>query len=75
MTDERGTAAADHIVRVHDALLELETLDARLARVVEMRFFGGFDDDEIALALEQSPRTVRRDWDKARRILAQALRD
>lgn len=66
--------AADHIVRVHEALLELEALDPRLARVVEMRFFAGLSDAEIGLALDQSERTVRRDWDKARLILSEALR-
>ena len=64
--------AADHIVRVHEALLELEALDPRLARVVEMRFFAGLSDGEIALALAQSERTVRRDWEKARLLLASA---
>lgn len=66
-------AAADHIVRVHEALLELESLDARLARVVEMRFFAGLDEAEIAMALDLSPRTVRRDWEKARWVLSRAL--
>ena len=71
---ERGQVAADHIVRVHDALLELEQLDARLARVVEMRFFVGLSDIEIAGALGTSERTVQRDWDKARRLLELSLK-
>lgn len=74
MADAAQPTAADHIVRVHDALLELEALDARLARVVEMRFFAGLEDAEIAQALEISERTVRRDWDKARMLLSHALR-
>lgn len=46
----------------------------RLARVVEMRYFVGMDDAEIAEALNQSKRTVTRDGDKARLLLAHALR-
>lgn len=65
---------ADEVVRVHEALGELEQIDARLAQVVEMRYFGGLNDDEIAQALGVSPRTVRRDWGKARLLLEQALR-
>lgn len=74
LADAAQPAAADHIVRVHEALLELEALDPRLARVVEMRYFAGLSDAEIALALDQSERTVRRDWEKARLVLSQALR-
>jgi RNA polymerase sigma factor (TIGR02999 family) len=62
------------IVRLHDALLALEHVDERLARVVEMRYFGGFSETEIATALGLTERTVRRDWEKARLILAKALR-
>ena len=71
---DKAPAAADHILRVHDALLELADLDPLLAQVVEMRFFAGLSDLEIAKALAISERTVRRHWDKARLLLAQALR-
>ncbi len=73
LTPERSSAAADQIVRVHDALEELASVDARLAQMVEMRFFAGMSDVEIGQALEMSERSVRRDWDKARRVLALAL--
>lgn len=71
---EQAPAAADQVLRVHEALLELAAVDERSARVVEMRFFAGMAEAEIACALEVSERTVRRDWDKARLVLAQVLR-
>jgi RNA polymerase sigma factor (TIGR02999 family) len=70
---ERPTAAADDIVRVHEALDELAHIDARLAQVVEMRYFAGLTEAQIAQALSISERTVRRDWEKARLLLAGAL--
>ncbi len=66
--------AAEEIIDVHAALDELARVDARLARVVEMRYFGGLSDEEIGAALDLSDRTVRRDWEKARLLLAHALR-
>jgi RNA polymerase sigma factor (TIGR02999 family) len=62
------------ILRVHEALEEMAKLDERLARVVEMRYFGGLSDLEIAEGLGITERTVRRDWQKARVLLASALR-
>ncbi|BET65262.1 ECF-type sigma factor [Opitutales bacterium ASA1] len=64
----------DGILRVHEALDELATLDERLARVVEMRWFAGMTEREIAEVLGLAERTVRRDWEKARLLLARALR-
>jgi RNA polymerase sigma factor (TIGR02999 family) len=64
----------DEILGVHEALDELATLDPRMARVVEMRYFGGLADAEIAEALDIGVRTVRRDWEKARLLLSAALR-
>jgi RNA polymerase sigma factor (TIGR02999 family) len=61
------------IVRVHEALQELAAIDSRLVQVVEMRFFAGLDEQEIATALGISTRTVERDWDKARAYLMTAL--
>ena len=72
---EKQTAAADDIVRVHDALQELTQIDARMAQGVEMRYFGGLAEPEIAQALGISQRTVRRDWEKARLLLARVLLD
>ena len=63
----------DAIVNVHEALEKLELADPRLARVAEMRYFGGYNEQEIADALNIGERTVRRDWEKARLILAQLI--
>jgi len=70
---ESEPAAADDIVRVHEALEELGAIDARLARVVEMRYFAGLTEAQIAQALDVSERTVRRDWEKARLLLSRLL--
>lgn len=70
----RDVAGATQIIRVHEALAEIGQHDPRLANVVEMRYFGGYEDEEIAQALSLSVRTVRRDWQKARMLLAVALR-
>src|SRR6201996_3368374 len=63
----------DEILGVHDALEALEGVDARLVRVVEMRYFGGLTDEEIAKVIGVTDRTVRRDWDRARLLLAGLL--
>lgn len=62
------------VLDVHEALQDLEQADARLAHVAEMRYFGGYTEKEIADALQITERTVQRDWEKARLILAAALR-
>lgn len=68
------TGGEDEILRVHEALEGLATADPRLAQVVEMRYFGGMTEPEIAQALGVTDRTVRRDWEKARLLLREALR-
>jgi RNA polymerase sigma factor (TIGR02999 family) len=62
------------VLKVHDALEVLEKADARLAQVAQMRYFGGYSEQEIAETLEVTERTVRRDWEKARLILVEAIR-
>jgi len=57
---------ADLLVALDAALVRLADLDPRQAKVVECRFFGGLTEDETAEALGVSPRTVKRDWAKAR---------
>ena len=67
------TGASDDLVRVNEALRELETVDAELAELVEMRYFGGYSEVEIAELQGINERTVRRRWDKARAWLFVAL--
>lgn len=62
------------ILAVHSALDALEKVDPRMARVVEMRYYGGMTDVEIGEALGVTDRTVRRDWEEARLFLALALK-
>ena len=64
----------NEILKVHEALEELAQHDARLVQVVEMRYFAGMTETEIAAALGVNDRTVRRDWQKAKLLLADALR-
>jgi RNA polymerase sigma factor (TIGR02999 family) len=54
------------IVDLHEALERLGALDSRKARVVELKFFGGLNYDEIAEVLKIAGRTVRRDWEFAK---------
>jgi len=68
------SADEESILRVHEALTVLEAADPRLAQVVEMRYFGGYTEQEIADALDITDRTVRRDWEKARLLLEVALK-
>jgi RNA polymerase sigma-70 factor (ECF subfamily) len=56
----------EKLVELDEALAALAQFDERKAQVVEMRFFGGLTEEEIAAALDVSPETVRRDWRLAR---------
>jgi RNA polymerase sigma factor (TIGR02999 family) len=72
--DLAAHAGEDQILRVNEALQALAQVDERMARVVEMRYFGGLTDVEIGQALGVTDRTVRRDWEQARLFLAEALK-
>lgn len=63
----------DEIIALDDALERLDAVDSRLRQIVELRFFGGVPQEEIARMLGVSTRTVERDWIKARLVLLQAL--
>ena len=58
------------ILSVDSALRELSAVSERLVKIVEMRYFAGMKETEIAEALSITGRTVRRDWEKARMLLA-----
>lgn len=63
------------VLELDDALMRLEAIDARLARVVEYRFFTGLTEEECGAVLGCTSRTVRRDWVKAKALLASLLDD
>jgi RNA polymerase sigma-70 factor (ECF subfamily) len=56
----------EDILALDQALSKLATIDLRAARVVELRFFAGLQEDEAAMALGVSEITVKRDWKAAR---------
>lgn len=64
---------AEGLIALDDALRRLSGLSPRLAEVVEMRFFAGFTVEETARLLERDARTIKRDWQKARLLLAGLL--
>lgn len=66
-------AQYEEILDVGEALEELRKIDERLCRVVECRFYAGMTEEETAVALAVSDRTVRRDWLRARAWLKQEL--
>jgi RNA polymerase sigma factor (TIGR02999 family) len=77
LATEMGEDVAIHeeeILDIDAALSDLARLDERLARVVEMRYFAGMKDSEIAAVFGVTDRTVRREWEKARVLLAVALK-
>jgi RNA polymerase sigma factor (TIGR02999 family) len=63
----------EEFLALDTALTELATVAERPARVVELRYFGGMSVEDTAAVLEISPRTVKREWQKARAWLYQAL--
>jgi RNA polymerase sigma factor (TIGR02999 family) len=69
---EAETSAVD-VLALHEALDRLAALDARMAQVVEYRFFGGLDVAETAALLDVSAETIARDWRAARAFLGSHL--
>ncbi|VUD46178.1 hypothetical protein TDB9533_00771 [Thalassocella blandensis] len=61
------------LVKINDALNEIQILDKDLASIIEMRFFAGMTEGEIAEVLDVSDRTVRRSWKRARALLTLML--
>ncbi len=76
MLDEAAVVAkerAGELLRLDEALISLAELDPRRSQVVELRFFGGLSNEEIAGVLKISPNTVTRDWNMARAWLYKEL--
>jgi RNA polymerase sigma factor (TIGR02999 family) len=76
--DAGGPPGPDHwpevdLLQLEQALIELDAMDERQARVVELRFFGGLNVEEAAQVLGVSPRTVKGDWRFARAWLRRRL--
>ena len=70
---ERLGKSETDVIDIHIALDQLAKVDERLVRVVEMRYFAGFSETEIAVALGITERTVNRDWQRAKVLLAATL--
>lgn len=70
-----GLRLDEDMLGLDTALNQLAGVDERLARVVELRYFAGLSEMEIAALMDRSERSVRRDWQKARLFLLAALQD
>jgi RNA polymerase sigma factor (TIGR02999 family) len=71
--EQIGAGPDRDLVAVHEALLAFEAVDPRAAKVVELRFFGGLENEEIADAMDLSLATVKRDWTLARAWLRREM--
>jgi RNA polymerase sigma factor (TIGR02999 family) len=69
----RGEAPNVDVLALDEALTRLTTLDSELARIVELRYFGGLTVEETAEAVGSSPATVKRQWAMARAWLKRAI--
>ena len=72
---ESGLRLDEDTLALDIALTRLAAVDTRLAQVVELRYFAGLSELEIAALLERSERSIRRDWQKARMYLLASLRE
>ena len=74
--EEAATVTPDQsheLIRLDEALKSLAEMDPRRSQVVELRYFGGLNNEEIAGVLQVSENTVTRDWNMARAWLYQQL--
>ena len=65
----------ENLLALDTALERLAAVDDKLAKVVELRYFAGLSEQEIAELLGRSERSIRRDWQKARLFLLAAMRE
>ena len=69
-----AATSSEQLIDLDTLLSALATADPRAARVVELRFFGGLPEEEVAAVLQVSVITVKRDWKAARAWLAARLK-
>ena len=72
-SDAAEPQAEVEVMALHRLLEELQGFDARAAQIVELRYFGGYEETEVAALMEISESTVRRDWRRARAWLGARL--
>jgi len=72
-TDSGAPRPDEDVLAIDEALKDLEAIDVRVSKVVELRFFGGLREDEAATALGVSISTLKRDWAFARAWLYDRL--
>jgi len=70
-----GIRLDEDLLALDTALERLHAVDPHLARVVELRYFAGLSEQEIAQLSQRSERSIRRDWQKARLYLLAAVRE
>jgi DNA-directed RNA polymerase specialized sigma24 family protein len=68
-----STACSIELEKLNEALERLAALEPRLAEVVDLKYFAGFSFTDIAAMWNVCPRTVQRDWEKARLFLHRAV--
>ena len=73
LAEHVGGDSSATLIKVNDSLLALEAIDPALSQVVEMRYFAGYSEREIADLMGTSERTVRRQWEKARAFLLTSI--
>ena len=73
LANEVGGSAGQTLLHVNDTLLALEAVDPTLSQIVEMRYFAGYSEVEVAELMGTSERTVRRQWEKARAFLLASM--
>ena len=72
---EGGLRLDEDTLGLDTALTRLAAVDEKLAQVVELRYFAGLSEQEIATLLKRSERSIRRDWQKARMFLLASLKE
>ena len=72
---ESGVRLDENLLALDVALNRLHDLDERLAKVVELRYFAGLSELEIAELMQRSERSIRRDWQKARILLLASMQE